>query len=55
MMKPCEESKKPNFDPNFGPPTFFLWVLTLVVVRHYSTFSSYAVYMKTNEPNLRKW
>ena len=33
----------------------FLRVLPLVVVRHSSKISSYAIYRKTNEPNLRKW
>ena len=36
-------------------PHFFLWVLSLLVVRHRSKLSFYAIYRKTKEPNLRKW
>ena len=34
----------------------FLWqTLPLPVVRHCFKLSSYEIYRKTNEPNLRKW
>ena len=33
-------------------PNFFLQVLPLLVIRHFSKLSSYATYRKTNEPNL---
>ena len=36
-------------------PNFFLQVLPLLVIRKCSKLSSYAIYRKTNEPNLRKW
>ena len=36
-------------------PQFFLQVLFLLVFRHSSKLSSYAIPRKTNEPNLRKW
>ena len=36
-------------------PQFFFQFLPLLVVRHCSKLSSYAIYRKTNETNLRKW
>ena len=50
--------KKTNFRPYFGstfvPQKFFSWVLRLLVVRHCSKLSSFAIPRQTNEPNLRK-
>ena len=40
-------------NPNFGSQIFFSWVLPLLV--SCSKLSSYTIYGKTNEPNLRKW
>ena len=37
------------------PHFFSLQVLPLLVVRQCSKLSSYAIWRKTNEPNLRKW
>ena len=57
-----ENGNKPNFEPNFGlfdpnlgPQKIFFQVLLLLVVRYCSKLSSYAICMKTNEPNLKKW
>ena len=62
MKQTLENGKKPNFGPDFGlfaqicpPPQFFLQALPLLVVRHCSTLSCYAISKKTDEPNLRKW
>ena len=61
MNQTWENSEKPNFQSNFasfgqnvGPPKFFV-DLPLLVARHCSKLSSYAVLKKTNKPNLRKW
>ena len=54
-MQPCENNKNPNFRPNLGPPNFFLMVLALLVVQKCSKLSSYAIFRKTNRPNLKKW
>ena len=35
-------------------PLFFLQVLPLLVLRHFSKLSSYAIQRKTDEPNLTK-
>ena len=51
MMQPWENGK----NPNLGPPTFFSWVLPLVVGRQCPKLSSYAISRKTNEPNLKRW
>ena len=51
-------TKKPNFGPDFGPnldSQIFLQDLPLLVVRQCSKVSFYAIFKKTNEPNLRKW
>ena len=55
MMKTWENDEKPNFGPNFGPQKSFSWVFPLLVVRNCSKLSSYAIYKKSNKPNLRKW
>ena len=55
MMQPWENGKNSNFGPNLVPQNFFSWVLPLLVVRHCSKLSSYAISTKTNEPNLTKW
>ena len=39
----------------FGLPNFFLWILSVLGIRHCYTLSLYAISRKTNEPNLRKW
>ena len=36
-------------------PKFFLWILSVLDIRHCYTLSLYAISRKTNEPNLRKW
>ena len=54
LGKLINQTWKNDKKPNFGPP-FFLWVLSLLVVRHCSKLSFYAIYRKTKEPNLRKW
>ena len=35
-------------------PIFFVWILSLLVARHCSNLSSYAILREINEPNLRK-
>ena len=64
MNQTWENSKKSNPGPDFGlfgpnlcppPPPSFLQVLLLLVTRHCSKLSSYAISRQTNEPNLRKW
>ena len=50
MMQPWKNDKNTHFGPNF-----FSWILPLLVVRHCSKLSSYAIWRKTNERNLRKW
>ena len=55
MMQSLENDEKPNLGPNFGPPNFFSWFLPLWVVRDCSKLSAYAIWWKTDEPNLRKW
>ena len=54
MMQPQENDKNHNFKPNFGPPKFFSMVLPLLVVRQCSKLSPYAIFRKTNKPNLIK-
>ena len=39
-------------DPIWGPRNYFSWVLRQLVVRQYSKLTSYAISVKTNEPNL---
>ena len=41
-------------DPILGPRNSFQF-LPLLVVKHCYKLSSYAIYWKTNEKNLRKW
>ena len=36
-------------------PKFFFVSLLLLLVRYCSKLSPYAIYRKTNEPNMRKW
>ena len=55
MMQPEENGKNPNFRTNLGSPKFFSQVLFLPVVRQCSKLSFYAISMKTNKPDLRKW
>ena len=62
MIQTCENGKKPNFMPNFGPsgPNLgsqkkFSWVLPLLIVRHCSKLSYYAISWKANKPNFWKW
>ena len=58
MNQIWKNDKEPNVGPDFDPfgpnlgPQFFLQVLPLLVIRHFSKLSSYATYRKTNEPNL---
>ena len=59
MNQTWENGKRSNFlilSPNLGLHFFLLFspVLPLLVVRHCTKLSSYAIYRKTNEPNLRK-
>ena len=57
MNQTWKRNKKPNFGP-FGPisgPQIFMQGLPLLVIKHCSKLSSYAIYKKTNAPNLRKW
>ena len=55
MIQPWENGKNPNFGTSLGPPKFFLWVLPLIVVRQSSKLSSYAISIKPNGSNLKKW
>ena len=55
MTQTWKNNKKPNFEPDFGPFGFFLQALPLLIIGHCPKLSSYAIYRKTNEPNLRKW
>ena len=57
MIQTQENGEKPHFgldlgplDPNWGCQFFFI----KLVVRHCSKLSTYALYRKTREPNLRK-
>ena len=60
LSQTWKNDKKPTFGPDFdllGPnlgPKKFWRVLPLLVVRHCSKLSSYALYRKNNKPNLRK-
>ena len=54
--------QKPSFAPDFGsfgpkfwPSKIFLWILSLLDVRHYCKLSLYVASRKITEPNLRKW
>ena len=54
MNQTCENGKKPNFVPDFGPfwPKFgpqkyLLWDLSLLDVRHCCKLSLYAISRKT--------
>ena len=60
MNQTWENDEKPNFEPTFGPfgqtssplppsPPSFLWILCLLVARHCSKLSFYAIWKKTNE------
>ena len=40
-----------KFSAKYWVPKIFLWFLPLLVVRHCSKLSSYAMHRKTNEPN----
>ena len=44
-----------SFGPNLGPHKFFLWVLPPLDVKHYCKLSLYAISMKNNDSNSRKW
>ena len=58
MIKIQENSEKPHFGPDLGtlgPNSCRQFFFIKLVVRHYSTLSSYATYRKINEPNLGKW
>ena len=62
MHQTWDNGKKPNFGPDFGrfkpdldPKKVFSWILPLLLVRHCCKLSLYAIWRKTNEPNLRKW
>ena len=62
MKQTQEDRKKHNFGPNFGqfspnlgPQKFLSSILLLLVAIHWSKLSPHAIYMKTHEPNLRKW
>ena len=44
-----------QFFAQIWTPIFLLQVLPLLVVRHGSKLSFYAIYRKTNKPNLEKW
>ena len=53
------KNNEPNFEkndkkPNFEPP-IYLPILPLLVVKHCSKLSSYAMSRKIDTPNLRKW
>ena len=52
MNKTWENCDKPNFRLDFGSfgTLNFLWILCLLVVRHCSKPSSYAIERKANEP-----
>ena len=56
-----ENGQKPDFGPNFDPfgsnlgPKKFLSLILPLVARNCSRLSFYAIYKKTNLPNLRKW
>ena len=41
--------------PTFWSSFFCVWVLPLLVTRHCSKLSSYAIWSKANASNLRKW
>ena len=53
-MQTRENCKNPSFGPDLGPKISFLWVLPLLVVRQCSKLSSYVLFKKTNERNLKK-
>ena len=53
-MQTRENCKNLNFGPDLGPKISFLWVLPLLVVRQCSKLSSYVLFKKTNERNLKK-
>ena len=62
MNQTWENGIKPNFEPDFGPfwpifgpKIFFSWLLSLLDVIHCCKLSLYAIWKKTNVPNLRKW
>ena len=64
MNQTLENSKKPNFGPDFGyfgsnasPKKFFLSFTSTRCyhVTHCCMLSLYAISRKTNEPNLEKW
>ena len=59
MNHTSKNDKKYNFGSDFGSfgpnlgPQFFLQVLPLLVIGKCSKLSSYAIYRKTNAPNLK--
>ena len=53
-MMQQENGKKPNLGPNLGPPNFFSWLLPLLLVRQCSKLTSYAIFVKSKKPNLKK-
>ena len=61
MNQTCENEKKPNFKPNFGPfgtnsgpQVFFHRFQPLLDARHCRKLSLYAISRKTYDPNSRK-
>ena len=62
MNQISQKGKKPNFGIDFDPfgpslpppPKFVLWILSLLVARHLSKLSSYAISRCANESNFRK-
>ena len=62
MNQNWENDRKPSFGPdfdrfgpNFVPIISFLWILSLVNIRHCRELSLHAISRKTNKTNLRKW
>ena len=53
MSQTWKNGEKTKFRPDFGPK--FLWVSLSLDDIHCYKPSSYAISIKTNEPNLRKW
>ena len=58
VIQTQENGKKPHFGPALSllcPNSGHQFLFIKLAVRHCSNLSSYAIYKKTNEPNLRKW
>ena len=45
----------PDIGPNLGPQNFYSWFLPLPVVRYCFKLSLYAISIKNNNQNSRKW